>query len=211
MESTSKLTEQYIEQRRTIKDCLRDGLINYSSLARQIAKDLKLEKKASMEAILIAARRYAMKLKKQVNREKQIMKLIEDGEIEIKNRIIVAVLDRYTYKAKLREMQKKVESVADVFHTVEGSKTTTIVTHEKYLADIKSIFKSNVLKVNKDLVEIVIKSPPEIESVPGVVSHIAYLFAEHDVNIVELTSCWTDTMIVISKKDLQKAMEFLRI
>ena len=59
--STTELTIEYIQDRPFIKSCLKKGLINYSSLARLISSDLKIEKKSSMEAILVAARRFQAK------------------------------------------------------------------------------------------------------------------------------------------------------
>jgi len=36
----TKLSEKYINEHPSIKDCVRKGLINYSSLTRQIASEL---------------------------------------------------------------------------------------------------------------------------------------------------------------------------
>lgn len=207
--TTKELTEEYISKHRAIKDCLALGLVNYSSLARHIARDIGAKNKSSMEAILIAARRYSKKVSLSGSTEEKIISILKKGEMEIKNRVIAVILDRLIYKDNLRELQKKVERKADVFHAVEGSKTITIVTLEKYLEEIKTIFKKDIIRINSDLVVIMIKSPADIEGTPGVAAYIINLFAEHSVNISELMSCWTDTMIVISKKDLSKVMQFL--
>ncbi len=45
--STNAQTIAYIEKHQAIKDCLTTGVINYSALARKIAKDLNLGKGAS--------------------------------------------------------------------------------------------------------------------------------------------------------------------
>ena len=55
--NTTELTHEYVHEHPHIKHCLKQGLINYSSLARFIAKELDIEKKTSKEAILIAAGR----------------------------------------------------------------------------------------------------------------------------------------------------------
>jgi len=33
---------------------------------------------------------------------------------------------------------------------------------------------------------------------------------EHDINIVDLMSCWTDTIFLINEQDLQKLMEAMQ-
>ena len=71
MPTKTELTEQYLAEHPSIKDCLKNGIINYSKLSRKIAKELNIEKETSIEAILIACRRYEMKIKE----EKQLEEL----------------------------------------------------------------------------------------------------------------------------------------
>ena len=85
--STAELTVEYIQEHPHIKNCLKKGLINYSSLARLISKESKIEKKSSKEAILIAARRFQDKLKKELGNELKIKTLLSKSEIGIKNKI----------------------------------------------------------------------------------------------------------------------------
>ena len=56
---------------------------------------------------------------------------------------------------------------------------------------------------------LIIKSPEDMEKVPGVVSYIYSLLGDHGVNVVETMSCWTDTIVVVSEKEIPTAMEFL--
>ncbi|MBI3026775.1 ACT domain-containing protein, partial [Candidatus Woesearchaeota archaeon] len=72
MPNITKLTENYILEHPSIKDCLKNGLINYSSLSRQIASDLNLNPKNNFDAILIACRRFTGKLKKEEIHENKI-------------------------------------------------------------------------------------------------------------------------------------------
>ena len=64
--SIAVLTREYIKTHPSIADCLGDGLINYSALARKISKELAIKKE---EAILIAARRYASEVQKKKKQE----------------------------------------------------------------------------------------------------------------------------------------------
>ena len=56
---------------------------------------------------------------------------------------------------------------------------------------------------------IVINSPEELEATVGVVAFLTTLLAEQNVNIVEFISCWTETIIVVDKKDSLKTYEAL--
>ena len=64
MANITKLTEGYIAEHPFVKDCLKKGLINYSSLTRQICQDLNLDPRKNFDAILIACRRFYNKVKK---------------------------------------------------------------------------------------------------------------------------------------------------
>jgi hypothetical protein len=67
----TKLTESYIAEHPSVKDCLKKGFINYSSLTRQICKDLNLDAKKNFDAVLIACRRYYRKISKETVLEKK--------------------------------------------------------------------------------------------------------------------------------------------
>ena len=56
---------------------------------------------------------------------------------------------------------------------------------------------------------IVVHSPEELEVTPGVVAFLATLLAEQNVNIIEFISCWTETIMVVEKKDSLKTYEVL--
>jgi len=70
MTTITKRTEQYLASKPSIRDCLKKRVVNYSQLARLIRKELK-DKKITMEAILIACRRYAHKIQKEKVRRMQ--------------------------------------------------------------------------------------------------------------------------------------------
>jgi aspartokinase len=210
MANTTQLTEQYLDQHPYVKDCLKKGIINYSRLSRIIAKELSIEKKTSMEAILIACRRYALKIKKDASHETKILSLLTKSQIEIKNRIVTVIIDKKVFTENLLDIEKKIRAKADMFYAIEGASAFTIIVSEKYLDEIKEVFKRNIIKVTKDLALITLKSDEDLEDVPGVVSFIYSLFSENGINIVETMSCWTDTIVLIKENDISNVMKFLK-
>jgi len=208
MPTTTELTEKYLIEHPSIKDCLKHGIVNYSKLSRKIAKEINIEKKASLEAILIACRRYEMKLKDANIREKKILDILKRSELEIKNKIVVVIIGKNIYMEKLLEMEKKTRKTADPFYAIEGTKVFTIILSEKYLDDFKKLFGRNILKTSKNLTMITIKSPTDMENTPGVIAYITSLFSEHGINIVETMSCWTDTIFIVTEQDMPAVMQF---
>jgi len=208
--STTELTIEYIKNHPNIKSCLKKELINYSSLARLIAKELKIEKKTSKEAILVAARRFQYKLKKEFSYEKEIKELLANSETEIKNKINVFILEKSIDLEMIDEIQKKIRKQMGTFYILEGSNSYILITQEKYSDLIKNKFKQKIIKYDNNLVLINLKSSKDIEQTRGVISYLTSLFTENGVNILEFLSCWTDTIFIISDKDLPKAMNFLK-
>ncbi len=206
----TRLTEKYISEHPSTKDCLKKGMINYSKLTRQISSDLNVDLKKNFDAILIACRRYYRKIKSESTVEAKIINLLKQSKVEIKNKIIVVVIEKDIYLDNLLSLEKEVRKKAEVFHVIEGTNSITLVTGEEFLEKIRKLFRNKVIKENKNLIEIILKSPKEIETLPGTISYLYSLFGEHGVNIIETMSCWTDTLFVIKEEDIAKVMELLR-
>lgn len=206
----TQLTEKYIQEHPSIKDCVRKGLINYSALTRKISKDMKLDLDKNFDAILIACRRYFGKVNREAVMEEKILDLLKKSKVEVKNKMIAVIVEKNIYIDHLLDLEKEVKKKADVFHIIEGSASITIITGEEYLQKIKKLFKTKIIKENKNLVEIIVKSPSELETLPGVVGYLYSLFGENGINIIETMSTWTDTLFVIEEKDIAKVMQILR-
>jgi aspartokinase len=209
-QTTTDLTKQYIKDNPYIKHCLKKNIINYSSLARLIAKELKIEKKTSKEAILIAARRFRDELKKEKQQETKIKEILSASEFEIKNKITVFILEKNIHFEGIEVIQKAVRNAGGTFYILEGSDNYTLITSEKFEALIHSKMKGAIIKKETGLALIIVKSSKLIESTVGVLAYLTSLFAENDVNILEFLSCWTDTLFIIDANDMNKAIEFLK-
>ncbi len=210
IKTTTDLTNEYIKEHVDIKSCLKKNLINYSSLARLIAKELRIEKKTSKEAILIAARRFKEKLTSEVNNEKEIKNLLSDSEIDIKNKMVLYILEKTVNFEYFDEIERSIKKDSGIFYLLEGSGYYTIITQEKYAKTLNTKLTPRTIHKHDDIVMITLKSPKEIEYVRGVISYLASLFTENGVNIIEMFSFWTDTLFVVNKEDVNKVMNFLK-
>ncbi|MDP7180695.1 MAG: hypothetical protein QF824_05495 [Candidatus Woesearchaeota archaeon] len=206
----TKLTEQYISNHPSIKDGMKKGIINYSKLSRQIAEDSDIDLKKNFDAILIACRRYSDKLKSYETKESKVLKILKQSKVEIKNKIIVVVIEKSIYFDNLLTLEKEIKKKAEIFNLIEGTNAITLITTEEFLDKIRTLFKSKIIKENKDLVEITLRSPKEIETTPGVINYLYSLFWDNDINIVETMSCWTDTLFVIKEEDIGRIMPLLK-
>mgnify|MGYP001159448261 FL=1 len=206
----TKLTEDYIAQHPSIKDCLKKGMINYSSLTRQICGDLNLELKKNFDAILIACRRYHRKVSKEAVLENKIIKILKGSKLEVKNKIVVVLVEKDIYYGHLIELQKEIKKKSELFHIIEGSNTITVITSYEFLSFVKRLFKNKIIKINENLAEVILKSSKDMEKTLGVIAYLSTLLAENGINIIETMSTWTDTLFVIDEKDIAKVMGLLR-
>lgn len=210
MVNITKLTEQYISMHPSVKDCVANGLINYSSLSRQIAKELNLNAKRNFDAILIACRRFKRKLKKEETSEKKILRILKESRIEVKNKAIAVVLGKDIYFENLYKLEKEIKKKNEIIRVVEGIDAITVITIEDYLDLIRKYFRNSIILENKNLAEITIKSPKEIETTPGTYAYLCSLFGENNINIRETLSCWTDTIFLVKEEDVGRAISLLR-
>jgi aspartokinase len=202
----TKITEEFIKEHPSIMDCMKKDLINYSELSRQICKEKGIKK---FDAALIACRRYYLKLSKDNMNEDEIMCLVKSSKLMVKNKMIVAILEKPRDLERLYSFQKRVRKAKGDFNLIEGVDAITIITNESYSDEIKKEFSSWLIKITDKLIEVIIVFDKKIETTTGVVSYLYNLLAENSVNILEEMSCWTDLLIVLDEKDMAKAVKLL--
>ena len=179
MPTTAKLTEEFIETHPSIKDCLKKGLINYSALSRLISKELNIEKKTSMEAILVASRRYKDRIFIKCL-EDEILNLFKKSRFEIKNKISVIIIEKNIYFEELIEIEKRIKNEKGIFFAIEGTKTITIIVHDQDKKLIEQKLGKHIINKKKDLSLISIYSPG-IEKTPGSIAFLTGLFFENGI------------------------------
>ena len=190
--SISDLVRIYLKNKPYTVESLESGIVNFSALARVMQRTLKIK---NYHAIKAALRRHAMELQERnMSIEKHATSMLKDSTITIQSGISVIISpddvnveksskiklrDYYVYLIYSSEEFKKIKKVADV-----------TVVHENSSA-------------------IIIHSGEKLEAIPGFVAFIASLLAEQNINIVEFISCYTDTLLVVSKEDALKSHELL--
>ncbi|MBU0615552.1 MAG: ACT domain-containing protein [Nanoarchaeota archaeon] len=209
MGNLAKSTEKYIQEHPGIRECFRQGLINFSALSRKIALDMHLDVKNDFDAILIACRRYHTKLRKEPILGSKILDIMKSSKLEVKNKIVDLIVEKSVFFNHLIEIQKEVKQRQERLNIIEGTNTITIITSMEFLPFIQKLFKKKIIRVYENLAEVVFKSPENLTETPGFIAHISTLLADNGVNIIEVMSTYTDTLIVVNEKDIAKVMELL--
>jgi ACT domain-containing protein len=164
-------------------EALEKGIVNLSELSRQIQEELKTNDTSAIKAAL---RRYSEELQKhKQKREEKVLQLLKRSSI--------AVYDRKAVMITAKEIALKTGMEVDLLGKFV------------YLLDRSDLpERISTLVKHDNCTMIVVHSPEELEVTPGVVAFLATLLAEQNVNIVEFISCWTETIMVVEKKDSLK-------
>jgi hypothetical protein len=186
--TTAQNVRSYLRNKPYLLEALEKGIVNLSELSRQIQAELKTSNTSAVKAAL---RRFSEELQKhKQKREEKVLQLLRRSGI--------AVYDRKSVMITTKEIDAE-----------NGMKVDLLDKHV-YLLDRGDLpERINALVKHENCTMIVVHSPEELEATPGVVAFLATLLAEQNVNIIEFISCWTETIMVVEKKDSLKAYEVL--
>jgi len=169
-------------------EALEKGIVNLSELSRQIQEELEIDNTSAVKAAL---RRFSEELQK--HKQKR-----EEKVLQVLKRSAMAVYDRKSVIITAKEINTKTGMKVDLL-----GKVVYLLDKSDQPERISALVKHD------NCTMIVVHSPEELEATPGVVAFLTTLLAEQNVNIIEFISCWTETIIVVEKKDSLKAYEVL--
>jgi aspartokinase len=178
----------HLQNKPYLLEALEKGIVNLSELSRQIQEELKISNTSAVKAAL---RRFSEELQK--HKQKR-----EEKVLQVLKRSAMAVYDRKSVMITTKEINTKTGMKVDLLNKYV------------YLLDRGDLpQRINAIVKHDNCTMIVMHSPEELEATPGVVAFLTTLLAEQNVNIIEFISCWTETIIVVEKKDSLKAYEVL--
>ncbi|OFX85765.1 MAG: aspartate kinase [Bacteroidetes bacterium GWF2_33_16] len=214
MITISQAVETIVNQRIFIVELLNDGLVNYSSLAKNIKPDVEslLNKKVNDGAIVMSLRRYVSvnKVQTTAKLEKMVRKL---GDI-----IVRSNLADYTFKNSdtlLKKQQKLISLLStkkDLFYTFsQGVYETTFVLSDIVSKEIPDIFnEERLISYNYGLSSITIKLPAENIDQPGLYYYIFKRIAWEGINVLEVISTTNEFTIILKDKDVDRAFSVIK-
>ena len=207
-ESLAERTRAYIDAHPSVKDCIAKGLINYSSLARMIMKDMDVDNE---EAVMIACRRYAGRLNTTSDHELSILKILKDSRLEMRTKTcIVTAKNDWTVLHKMDNLFKDLWNENSIMQCVQSASAVTIIADSMLKERIvDTVGRFNIIKIRENLVEIAVKSPEKIVDTSGVIAYLITNLSDAGINIEETVSCHTDTIFIVGEKDMINAYSVL--
>lgn len=186
--TTAQSVRNYLRNKPYLLEALEKGIVNLSELSRQVQEELKMSNTIAIKAAL---RRFSTELQKhKQKREEKVLQILERSSVSVYDKKSVII----TSKEISTKTGMKVDLLGKYVYLLDRrelpERITTLVKHD-------------------NCTMIVVNSPEELEATPGFVAFLTTLLAEQNINIVEFISCWTETILVVEKKDSLKAYEAL--
>jgi len=193
----------------SIRRDMNRGLINTSALARYIINEKKIS--ASLDAIIVAIRRYEVNQHKEIfnTAQKLLSKIVNLSTKD--NLAEVSLIKDTDVQNNLPKLFSFIHYVqGDVLRVTQANKSIRLLIDEKNLEQVISLFpKEKILSKEGGLAEINIYIHPQMQKTPGILAMIANELAINEINIVEFVTCPPEMLCIVKKEDLLKATGIL--
>lgn len=189
-QSIAQQVRETIQMRPSLLDALNMKIVNYSALARILKEEIG---EGSLEAVKAAVIRVADEISEdRYLREEAVLSILKDTKVRLQDKIGVVI-------SSIR---------LDTPHIVTAHLTDQYV----YIVD-QTMMKNQIpekAQFQKNLVALILLSPPMVEETPGFVAFITQLLASRNINIVEFISCSTNTIIILDASQALQAFSLLQ-
>ena len=214
MKTVSSFVEQYLKTKPFLLNSLSEGIINLTSLARNMMPEVEKElgKDIKQGAVVMSLKRLTEELDFKINH--RISKVIKNiGEITVRSS-----LNDYTYAISetildtQAQLISKINLQKEVFYTSSrGVNEINIVLSDSMNNEIENLFK-NEKQIQKleNLSSITVKLPNENVSVPGVYYYIFQKLAWEGIIIYEVISTSNEFTILVSEKEIDVAFKVMK-
>lgn len=197
----------------SIMDGLRQGVINFSALAEMIKEqvmEIVDKNRVNVDSIKMALMRYADELKSRRQfLEEQIAEVTASSILELKNDVAILTINQKSFLIRFDQIFKSLDSFR-FLQLTQGTETFTVVTDLQSKEKIVEVVgEKNIVLEIEDQSAIVIISPKQIIDVPGVIAYITDLLSTNGINITQIISCYTDTLLIVERNDALKAYQTL--
>ncbi len=208
--SIPEVVREIITRNRSIYDCMKMDLINYTALAVKIQPEIEkiLGNSVNLNTVVVAIKRYAdsFEIKEEV-RDESVLKnarlVLTDGIMDIKFSVKesdemdpVTILDKFS----------KVTNNYEFFRLSDSFRFLT-----EDLEDIRQIFNNVPIRedmFNTGLAKIRI-SIPNTQNQSDVVSYVAEVLHANGVELVNAFFSQDSIIIILNEKDASRAYEIL--
>lgn len=216
MKTIASAVEHYIKSKPFLQTALSEGIINLTSLARIIRKDIIQAETTQREvrngAIVMALKRLSVDMEfRSTHRIVKVLKNI--GDIIVRSNLTdYTFLTSETFMNAQAQLLNKIKNNRDIFYaTTRGVNEANIIVSNSMESIVENIFKKErILHKFTDLGAISVKLPEENVSVSGIYYFIFQRLAWEGVNMNEVISTANEFTIVIPENQIDIAFKVIK-
>ena len=215
MKTIASAVEHYIKSKPFLQTALSEGIINLTSLARIIRKDIQAEttqREVRNGAIVMALKRLSVDMEfRSTHRIVKVLKNI--GDIIVRSNLTdYTFLTSETFMNAQAQLLNKIKNNRDIFYaTTRGVNEANIIVSNSMESIVENIFKKErILHKFTDLGAISVKLPEENVSVSGIYYFIFQRLAWEGVNMNEVISTANEFTIVIPEIHIDIAFKVIK-
>ncbi|ETN94522.1 hypothetical protein SAMN04487906_1737 [Zhouia amylolytica] len=214
MKTISSVVEEYIKAKPFLQSALAQGIINLTSLSREIKPDIEdqLGKEVRNGAIVMALKRLSADLEFRATH--RILKVLKNiGEITVRSSLTdYTFLVSDTILNKQAKLMQEINNNQDVFYTSSrGVNETNIVVSNSMDKLVEEIFKDEKTTQKVDnLSSISVKLPEENVIIPGIYYFIFQRLAWEGIVLHEVISTTNEFTIIVGEDQVDKAFKVIK-
>jgi hypothetical protein len=214
MKTISAAVEHYIKRKPFLQSALAEGIINLTSLARQIQPEIEqqLGKEIRSGAVVMALKRLSDNLEfRATHRIVRVLK--EIGEITVRSSLTdFTFLVSDTILQNQMRLLEQVHLRHDVFYTSSrGVNELNIVVSNSLDSLVEDYFKKERLTQKaENLSSITVKLPAENVSVPGIYYFIFQRLAWEGIVLYEVISTTNEFTILVDEEQVDRAFTVIK-
>ena len=214
MKTIASVVEQYIKTKPYLSTAMTQGIINLTSLARQIQPEIEetLQKPARSGAIVMALKRISDNLEF-LSTHKLVKVLKGIGDITVRSNLVdfsFKISD--TLLNAQAQFLNEVNDNPNIFYTSSrGVTESNIIVSSNAAAQLENYFQSErLIEKTEDLSSISIKLPTENVTIPGIYYFIFQRLSWEGVNIYEVISTSNEFTIIVGEDQVNTAFKAIK-
>jgi hypothetical protein len=186
-------------------ESLQSGIVNYSSLARYLMKQLKTQ---NFNAVLAAIKRYP---ERNPSLESAYRSALVESRIEafysMTNLTVRNSVDNFV---KVSRIYADIYGSGGKIRVVQGSQGIVMVIDKKNTPEVRKKFSSDeILSFRDNLAELVVISPLIIEKLRGYVAYISTILAINGINVYQVASFYNDVTYIMDEEYMDSAVRVM--
>lgn len=214
MKTISSAVNEYIKSKPYLSSALADGIINLTSLARNIHADIEstMNKSVNQGAIIMALKRVSDDASFMLT--KKIIRILKNlGDITVRSSLVdYGFLLSDSLLLTQANLLKEIEYKKDVFYTSSrGVAESNIVVSQNIVPMVDELFKNEICHTKlEDLSSITIKLPSDNVKIPGIYYFIFQRLSWEGVNITEVISTSNEFTILVDEDEVDIAFKVIK-